>query len=87
MQLLLSLALSLVLLMAVSLGPLHHHEDGDNHPDCAICATAQHVADELVSPLFFAVPLLLLPMLFIPWVLATQPVKPVASIRSRAPPR
>jgi hypothetical protein len=32
--------LSIMMLAAVLLGSLHHHEDDQDHPDCSICAVA-----------------------------------------------
>src|SRR6185369_4371450 len=47
---LLALFLSVLMLAAVLLESLHHHDDELDHPDCAICAVALHHSSDSAVP-------------------------------------
>ncbi|HEY7744807.1 MAG TPA: hypothetical protein VIA07_00615 [Desulfuromonadales bacterium] len=86
-QLLLSLGLAFLFLVAVLLGSIHHHHDLQDHPNCAICAVANHPGIETAAPSLPAVYPPELPALFSLMVLATVIARPNSTLRSRAPPR
>jgi len=49
----LSLFFVCILLLANLAEAFHHHDDGSDHPDCSICATAHHqAATGYVAPVF-----------------------------------
>jgi hypothetical protein len=85
-RLLLSLGLALHFLVAVLLGSIHHH-DLQDHPNCAICAVANHPGIEIAAPSLPTVYPQALPALFSLLVLATVIACPTSTLRSRAPPR
>jgi len=86
-QLLLSLGLAVLFLVAVLLGSIHHHHDLQDHPNCAICVVAHHPGIETAAPSPPAVFPPALPVLFGLLVLAAVFARPNTTLRSRAPPR
>ena len=85
-QLLLSLGLALLFLVAVLLGSIHHHHDQQDHPNCAICAVANHPGIETAAPSPPAIYPPTLPALFSLLALAAVIARPTSTLRSRAPP-
>jgi hypothetical protein len=85
-QLLLSLGLAMLFLVAVLLGSIHHHHDLQDHPNCAICAVAHHPGIEPAAPAPPAVYPPALPVLFGLLVPAAVIARPTSTLRSRAPP-
>jgi len=84
---LLSLTLAWVLFFAVVSVSFHHHGDLADHPDCAICAVAQHTGVEPFSPIPAVVGPAVPPSLFTLLVLSVPEFRPVSLRRSRAPPQ
>lgn len=84
---LLALFLSVLMLVSVLLGSFHHHEDEQDHPDCAVCAVAHHhSADEAVPPpLALSLPTAS-PALFVPVIPAVITTRIIHSQHNRAPP-
>jgi len=85
--LLLSLGLALLLFSAVILGSFHHHNDFEDHPDCAVCVVALHAATEISVPSLAAVLFPALPALFVTLIPTEPVVRPASTLRSRAPPQ
>lgn len=84
---LLALFLSVLMPVAVLLESLHHHEDEQDHPDCAVCAVAHHhSADTAVPPpLALSLPTAS-PALFVPIIPLVISARIIHSQRNRAPP-
>jgi hypothetical protein len=83
-----SLGFVLLVLVALVLGNGHHHHHNDlqKHPDCAICATADHFIAETVAPISLATHLPELTALFAIPILSAVITRRTATLRSRAPP-
>jgi hypothetical protein len=83
-----ALVLSVLLLAAVLLGSVHHHGDGDDHPDCAVCAVVHHHSADAAVP----APVLLRLPVAIATLFLLRPPAAIAgrtnrSQHDRAPPR
>lgn len=83
-----SLAFVLLILVALVLGNghRHHHNDLQNHPDCAICAAADHFVADTIAPISLAAQLPGFTALFAIPVQAAFIIRSTTTLHSRAPP-
>lgn len=82
-----ALAVALMFFVAYLVVSFHHHPDGMEHADCAVCAVKYHHSTGTT----FSVVLLILPTIFFPTLFASitplvRPARHFSPIPSRAPP-